>query len=113
MRIDITQTQREKILSAYRLKTGDVYFNELSEVRRLFNDNEITEMVNRYLNQREYQRTAHKKLQQERRDREAPLKILAKKFFPGVSWINLSKQQLQQLVLTAEGWKEEHESDVL
>jgi len=81
-----------------RNSSGDVCFTDVEQVQEFFTSEEIATLCNRAIYQAEYQRDHHKKYTQKIRDLEKPVKAKAKVMFPGIAWINLTEDQVNQAV---------------
>lgn len=74
-------------------------FDSLEEVGKVFEPFEILALVNKSLYQLEYQADSHKKYHAKRQEMEKPFKEMAKRMFPGTSWINLTEEQVAKVIL--------------
>lgn len=102
MRIDLVNKELP------RNKQGDPSFTTLEELRKMFTDSEIVELVNRALYSLEYQRTAHRNRGRKIREEEAPLKRIVKEHFK-VSWLRATDEQIAKAreILAEKGSAEE------
>jgi len=88
----------ERLKNVPRGENGDPKFSQLEEVRGMFRESEIVELVNRALYQLEYQQNSHAKYQQKRRELERPVREAFKKLYPGESWMKATDEQIRASV---------------
>jgi hypothetical protein len=86
---------------------GDIEFATLDDVMEHFTPEEVKALVERAIYHMEYQREHHKKYSQNLREKEKPVKVAAKRLFPGIAYINLTPDQFQKAMDEAYPNKEE------
>lgn len=79
-----------------RNDNGDPNFTSLSELQKIFADDEIVTLVNRQIYSLEYQRIVHRERTRDERQRLKPLKDEFKRLFPGTSFLNATPAQLDK-----------------
>ena len=75
------------------------------DLLRVFNEEEVVELVNRALYQLEYQKESHRVRSQTERDRWKPVKEALKSVHPGVAWSKATESQISD----AMRWVKERE----
>ena len=80
---------------------GDPSFTSWMQITDTFEEWEIVKLVNTAIYAKEYQRVHHKVRGARIRAMEAPIKAAAKRLYPGVSWINLTEEQVGKAVESA------------
>lgn len=67
-------------------------------IMMVFTPAEVVAMVNRYIYMTEYSRAYHEKDRRQRQERDRMLKDTARRLFPEVRFVDLTGEQLQQVV---------------
>ena len=75
--------------------TGDPHFSSREELESTFTEEEIIEMVNRYLYSAEYQRTVHRNRAREETKKLAPIKRKVRELF-SISWLKATPEQIRK-----------------
>lgn len=87
---------KERIQTSPRNEKGDIHYTSLQQVREMWSENEIVELINRSLYQIWYQSDSHKKYRKERTELEKPVKNAFYELYPHCSYAKCTDEQFQQ-----------------